>query len=270
MPVVDTVEEEQSIPADFNSSFIVGEPNECDDGKVHLDDTLPSCSSGYESLAPLTNLDVNPVNPPSSDDEETNSTARSREHSSSCQSEQSQSLAPILSTVSSNVNLNFDEQDHHRLSPILPNEKSLHIRLRTKNGKVRSRSPSPTPQTKKRKRLSDDPVLSSPAANTITSDRIEHHLRTLLMPSHEQKRTRTRPIKTPTRLVEEIPHINHHSTKHLDLEERPFSPPSSTTTTTDASTSEPNNSPLQSCMYNVTISNKPNKLGLTIKKVIPR
>ena len=105
MPVVATVEEEQPIQesnqSDMNTSFLIVESNEYDDGKIHLDDTLPSCSSGYESAAPLTNVDVNIAHNPSSDDDETNSTTRSREHSSSCQSEQS--LVPILSTVSSNI-----------------------------------------------------------------------------------------------------------------------------------------------------------------------
>ena len=35
-----------------------------------------------------------------------------------------------------------------------------------------------------------------PSPNTITSDQIEQHLRTLLMPTNDQqRRTRTRPIK---------------------------------------------------------------------------
>lgn len=258
MPVVDTIEEEQSIPPSTNSSFIVADSNECDDGKIQLDDTLPSCSSGYESAAALTNLDVNQTTNPSSDDDEvgSNLTARSREHSSSCQSE---SLAPILSTVSSNVRI------------IPPDEHQF--QQQEKNERIRSRSRSPTLKNHKRKRLSDDPVLTG-SINMITRDKIEHHLRTLSMPNHEQKRTRTRPIKTPTRLVEEIS-ANYHYSNHnkiLESDTTNFETDtrSSTPTTTDTNSNEPNMNSHQNCVYNVTISNKPNKLGLTIKKVIPR
>jgi hypothetical protein len=264
MPIVDTVEEEQPIQSDMNSSFLIVESNECDDGKIHLDDTLPSCSSGYESAAALTNIDINMVNNPSSDDEETNSTTRSREHSSSCQSEQS--LAPILSTVSSNIKLN--DQDKNHLLPVILNQKNLNLRQRDKHGKFRARSP--TPRNIKRQRSSDEQLSST--TNTITSDQIEQHLRTLLMPSNDQRRTRTRPIKTPTRLVEEIPANN--SIKITEPDTNVFdilsTSSSSTTTITDTNSNEPSRNQHQSCTYNVTISNKPNKLGLTIKKVVQR
>ena len=260
MPVVDTIEEDQSLQTSTNSSLIVAESNECDDGKTQLDDTLPSCSSGYESAAALTNLDVNQVTNPSSDDDEddrgSNSTTRSREPSSSCQSEPSTSLAPILSTVSSNIEMTD---------------------LNEKNERIRSRSRSPTLKNHKKKRLSEDSIANG-SINTITSDQIEHHLRTLLMPNHEQKRTRTRPIKTPTRLVEEMSANYHHysnkildnDTTNLEANARSPTPPPPPTTTTDTKLNEPTTSSHQNCVYNVTISNKPNKLGLTIKKVIPR
>ena len=48
---------------------------------------------------------------------------------------------------------------------------------------------------------------------------------------------------------------------------------SSSTTTTDSINKTNSNESMinhQPCTYNVTISNKPNKLGLTIKKVIQR
>jgi hypothetical protein len=274
MPVVDTVEEEQSIQPDMNTSFLIVESNECDDGKIHLDDTLPSCSSGYESAAALTNVDINMVNNASSDDDdddddETNSTARSREHSSSCQSEQS--LAPILSTVSSNIKLN--DQEKSRLSPVIINQKNLNLRQRDKYGKFRARSRSPTPRNIKKKRSSDEQLSST--TNTITSDQIEQHLRTLLMPTNDQRRTRTRPIKTPTRLVEEIPASNN-SIKTTEPDTNVFdilstsSTTTTTTTATNTNSNEPSRSYHQSCTYNVTISNKPNKLGLTIKKVVQR
>jgi hypothetical protein len=262
MPVVDTVEE-QLIQSDMNTSFLIVDSNEFDDGKIHLDDTLPSCSSGYESAAALTNVDINMVNNPSSDDEETNSTTRSREHSSSCQSEQS--LAPILSTVSSNIKINLNDQEKNHLSPVISNQKNLNIRQRDKHGKFRARSP--TPRNLKRKRSSDEQLSST---NTITSDQIEQHLRTLLMPTNDQRRTRTRPIKTPTRLVEEISTNNSIKTTEPDTNVFDILSTSSSTTTPDTNSNESSRNYHQSCTYNVTISNKPNKLGLTIKKVVQR
>ncbi|CAF3384409.1 unnamed protein product [Rotaria sp. Silwood1] len=271
MPVVDTVEEEQPIQEsnqlDMNTSLLIIDSNECDDGKIQLDDTLPSCSSGYESAAPLTNVDINMVHNPSSDDDETNSTTRSREHSSSCQSEQSH--APILSTVSTNITLNINEQEKNDLTPVITNQKS-NIRQRDKHGKFRARSRSPTPRNIKKKRSVDDDLSST---NTITSDQIEHHLRTLLMPTNEQRRTRTRPIKTPTRLVEEIATNNSIKTTEPDMNTLDVLSTSSSTTTTDSINKTNSNESMinhQPCTYNVTISNKPNKLGLTIKKVIQR
>lgn len=268
MPVVETVEEEeeepqqQPIQSDINSSFLIVDSNECEDGKIHLDDTLPSCSSGYESAAALTNVDINTVNDPSSDDDETNSTTRSREHSSSCPSEQS--IAPILSTVSSNIKLNSIEIEKNHLSPVRSHQK---LRQRNRQNKFRVRSRSPTPRNLKKKRSSDEQNSSD---NTITSEQIEQHLRTLLMPINEQRRTRTRPIKTPTRLVEEI-HLNN-SIKTTEPDRNAFDllPTSSPTTVTDTDSNEPSVNHHQSCTYNVTISNKPNKLGFTIKKVIQR
>ena len=265
MPVVDAVEEEEQPPpqamqSDMNSSFLIAESNECDDGKIHLDDTLPSCSSGYESAAALTNVDINTVHHPSSDDDETNSTTRSREHSSSCQSEQS--IAPVVSSMSSN------EQEKIHSSPVIS-----HPKFRQRNGqmKSRARSRSPTPRLQKKTRSSDEQNSSS---NTITSDQIEQHLRTLLMPSNEQRRTRTRPIKTPTRLVEEIPASNHYlkpTEPDTNLLDRlSTSSPTTTTSTTESTSHESNRNFHESCTYNVTISNKPNKLGFTIKKVIQR
>ncbi|CAF0775627.1 unnamed protein product [Rotaria sordida] len=271
MPVVDTVEEEQPIQEsnqlDRNTSLLIIDSNECDDGKIQLDDTLPSCSSGYESAAPLTNVDINMVHNPSSDDDETNSTTRSREHSSSCQSEQSH--APILSTVSTNITLNINEQEKNDLTPVIPNQKS-NIRQRDRYGKFRARSRSPTPRNIKKKRSLDNDLSST---NTIRSEQIEQHLRTLLIPTNEQRRTRTRPIKTPTRLVEEIASNNSIKTIEPDMNNFDVLSTSSSTTTTDSINKTNSNESMinhQPCTYNVTISNKPNKLGLTIKKVIQR
>lgn len=272
MPIVADVEEGESTadelhPSDANSSCLIVESINGDDGKVHLDDTLPSCSSGYESAAPLTNLDVNMTQQASSDeDDEDDDESRSRKHSSSsCQLEQPPT--PILSAVSSNItlNLNTDEKTH---APALVTCAS---RERDKPSKYRARSRSPTPRFAKKKRSSNEPT--SPT-NTITSDQIEHHLRTLLPTAPEQRRTRTRPIKTPTRLVEEIA-ASHHPIKSIELppqvfEPLPTSPPLTTADAIDKSfTSEPV-ATHPTCTYNVTISTKPNKLGFTIKKVIQR
>ncbi|CAF4343849.1 unnamed protein product, partial [Rotaria socialis] len=291
MPVVATIEEEQPLQEsnqfDMNASLLIISSDECDDGKIQLDDTLPSCSSGYESAAPLTNVDINMVHNTSSDDDETNSTTRSRQHSSSCHSEQSH--APILSTVSTNIELNSNDQDKNDLTPVISKTKTV-TRQRDKHGKfrarARSRSRSPTPRNVKKKRSSDEEL---PATSTITSDQIEYHLRTLLMPVNEQRRTRTRPIKTPTRLVEEI--SSNNTIKNIEPDMNAFdifstssssssssssassSASTSTITSTDILNKTNSNEPMinhQPCTYNVTISNKPNKLGLTIKKVIQR
>lgn len=276
MPVVAAVEEEQPIQefniSDTNTSLLIIDSNECDDGKIQLDDTLPSCSSGYESAAPLTNADINMVHHTSSDDEETSSTTRSREHSSSCQSEQSH--APILSTVSTNITFDLNDHEKNDSTPVISNQKS-YVRQRDKYGKFCARSRSPTPRSLKRKRSYDD---TSPTSGTITSDQIEQHLRTLLPSPNEQRRTRTRSIKTPTRLVEEIASNNTIKSTEPDMNVFDIhsfsSSPSTPTTSTDTSNKINNsNEPMinhQPCTYNVTISTKPNKLGLTIKKIIQR
>ena len=253
MSVVGNVEDEQPIhqfdQSDMNTSLIIVESNECDDGKIHLDDTLPSCSSGYESAAPLTNIDVNTEHYPSSDDDDDDEIRRSRKHSSSCQSERSP--LPILSTVSTNVTIHKEKQ--HDSSPVTTTKQKSNIRLRDKYGKFCARSRSPTPRTVKKQCSYHETNLST---NTITSDRIEQHLRTLSMSKNEQRRTRTRPIKTPTRLVEEI-------ASNYSIDES-----SNASTTNDTTFKSNSTEPL--CTYNVTISNKPNKLGLTIKKVLQR
>jgi hypothetical protein len=94
------------------------------------------------------------------------------------------------------------------------------------------------------------------------------------MPTNDQRRTRTRPIKTPTRLVEEIPSNNSIKTTEPDNNLFDVLSTSPSTPTTDVinktNSSEPILNHHQPCTYNVTISNKPNKLGLTIKKVVQR
>lgn len=280
MPVVATVEEERPM----ETSLIIVETNEGDETKIQLDDTLPSCSSGYESAAPLTNIDTQLPNHPSSDDddEDTNSTTRSRLASSSCQSEHSLALLPSQPPDQDHDDETEAKRKTNSSSPVMM---SMSDRQEIKNGKTRRRSRSPTFPTAKKTRLAETspPPSSAFANNTISSDQIEQHLRTLLLPANEQRRTRTRPIKTPTRLVEEI--SSQYAMKvaavSTSSEFEPnnnnvfdvfsSSPTSSTNETTPFNRSQsedPNAHP--SCTYNVTISNKPNKLGFTIKKVVQR
>ena len=251
MPVVAMVEEEQiiedSTQPDISTSSIIVETMDCN-GKTCLDDTTPSCSSGYESSAALTNIDINIHD---EDENQTNSTICSRE--------------PSTSTVSPNI-------------PIIPLKKSKKIKLnnnrqRYKHGTSRLRSRSPTPRNNKKQRLLDDQSLSSSSSSSssvsiITSNQIEQHLRTLFMPPIESRRTRTRSVKTPTRLVEEItPNNNNNINKTIEPDTNVFDILSSSTTT-DNNESTVDHS--HSCTYNVIISNKPNKLGLTIKKIVQR
>jgi len=90
------------------------------------------------------------------------------------------------------------------------------------------------------------------------------------MATNETRRTRTRPVKTPTRLVEEIhTNNNNNSIKTIEPDTNVFDILSSPTTIDTISNNEPTENSQQLCTtYNVIISNKPNKLGLTIKKVV--
>ena len=279
-------DEPTSKSCNVDSSFLIVESNEGDDGKILLDDTLPSCSSGYESAPALNIVDTNAPNPLSSDEENEDDETRSREYSSSCQSEQS--LVPILSNVPSNIQLNGTDDDEEieqlsekklptTISSLNSSATNTHkTRQRDKHGKFRARSRSPTPRSIKKKRSTDEQLIS---ANTITSDQIEQHLRTLSMPNSEQRRTRTRPIKTPTRLVEEI--SANYSSRMSEPDTNVFESMSSSSSTStnhhsDSTTTNKNSNhdslinSHQSCTYNVTISSTPNKLGLTIKKILPR
>ena len=226
MPVVAFVEEEQSLeeltPSDeLNSSFIIVASTDCSDEIIQLDDTIPSCSSGYESSAVLTNIDTNI--------HEENNETKSTNHPSST----------------------------------IKQKKTSKRHQRYKYGKSRARSRSSTPRILKKQRLVDD---DTSLVTIITFDQIEQHLRTLFMPSNEPRRTRTRPIKTPTRLVEEN---NTTSMKIIEPDTNVFDIFSSSTTTDTITNDESTQNQHQSCTYNVIISNTPNKLGLTIKKVVP-
>jgi len=233
MPVVASVEEEQPIEdltqSEIDTTFIV-ESTDCNDEKIQLNDTIPSCSSGYESSAVITNIHEG-------NDDEINS----REHSSSCLSTVSPNSPKILSINKKKVN-------------------------KKRYGKSRARSRSLTPRIVKKQRSIDD---ESSLVIIITSDKIEQHLRTLFMVSNEPRRTRTRPVKIPTRLVEEINgnNNNNNSMKIIEPDANVFDILSSSTTTDTISHNESTENSHQSCTYNVIISNKPNKLGLTIKKV---
>jgi len=248
MPVVASVEEEQPIEdstqSEIDTTFIV-ESTDCNDERIQLNDTIPSCSSGYESSAIITNIDNN-IHEDKND--ETNSIIRSREHSSSCLSTITPNSPKILSINKKKVNKK---------------------RQRNKYGKSRARSRSLTPRNLKKQRPIDDDDDDESLVIIITNDKIEQHLRTLFMVSNEPRRTRTRPVKTPTRLVEEINgnNNNNNSMKIIEPDANVFDILSSSTTTDTISNNESTENPHQPCTYNVIISNKPNKLGLTIKKV---
>jgi hypothetical protein len=244
MPVVACVEEEQPIEdstqSEIDTTFVIVESTDGNDEKIQLDDRILSCSSGYESSAVLTNIDNNIHE---DNDDETKSTIHSGEHSPSIVSPNS---PKIVSTNQKKVNKK---------------------RQRNKYGKSRARSRSLTPRNLKKQRLIDDE--SSSLVIIITRDKIEQHLRTLFMVSNESRRTRTRPVKTPTRLVEEINANNNNiSMKTIEPDSNVFDIFSSSTTTDTINNNESTENPHQPCTYNVVISNKPHKLGLTIKKVI--
>jgi len=240
MPVVASVEEEQPIEdstqSEIDPTFVIVQSADCNDERIQLDDRIPSCSSGYESSAVL-----NPIH--EGEDDEIHC-------SSSCPS--------IVSPNSPKLSTN--------------NQKKI-TRKRQRNGygKSRSRARSLKSRTPKKQRLIDDNEDKEDTSLVIiiTSDKIEQHLRTLFMATNETRRTRTRPIKTPTRLVEEI-HVNNNSTtmKTLEPDSNVFDILSSSTTTDTISLNELAENSQQPCTYNVIISNKPNKLGLTIKKVV--
>ncbi|CAF4360800.1 unnamed protein product, partial [Rotaria sp. Silwood2] len=104
MPVVASVEEEQPIEepirSELDTSFIIVDSNDGNDEKIQLDDETLSCSSDYESSAIITNIDINIHE----DDEQTNSTIYSREHSSSCPSTISRNSSMISSKNQSKTN----------------------------------------------------------------------------------------------------------------------------------------------------------------------
>jgi chromatin remodeling complex protein RSC6 len=78
-------------------------------------------------------------------------------------------------------------------------------------------------------------------------------------------------VKTPTRLVEEIHannNNNNNSMKTIEPDTNVFDILSSSTTTDPMSNTDPTENSQHSCTYNVVISSRPNKVGLTIKKVV--
>ncbi|CAF0872278.1 unnamed protein product [Rotaria sordida] len=245
MPVVASVEEEQpieeSIRTELDTSFIIVDSNDCNDEIIQLDDETLSCSSDYVSSAIINNININIHE----DDEQTNSTIYSREHSSSCPSTISRNSSMISSKKQSKTNKK---------------------RQRNKNGKLQTQSRSITSRNIKKKCSINDQSL---LVTVITKDKIEQHLRTLFMSSNEQKRTRTRPIKTPTRLVEEInTNNNNHTINMIEPDTNVFDILSSSITNETINNNEPIQNHNQSCTYNVIITDNPNKLGLTIKKVV--
>jgi hypothetical protein len=241
MPVVASVEEEQPIEdtmqSEIDPKFVIVESADCNDERIQLDDRIPSCSSGYESSAVL-----NPIHEGEEDE------IRSREHSSSCPS----IVSPNSPKSSSNNNP----------------KKIIRKRPRNGYGKSRSRARSMTSRTPKKPRLIDEnDDENGSLVIIITSDKIEQHLRTLFMATNDTRRTRTRPVKTPTRLVEEI-YANNNNSKTLEPDTNVFDILSSPTTADTINLNELAENSQQPCTYNVIISNRPNKLGLTIKKVV--
>jgi hypothetical protein len=196
---------------DFDTSFVIADSSDCNDEKIQLDDTIPSCSSGYESSAALTNIDINNHE----EEDETNSTV--------CSREQSSLNSPMIFST-----------NHKKI-----NKK----RQRYKYGKSCQRPRSITPRNLKKPRSIDDDLS---LVTIVTSDQIEQHLRTLFMSSNEFRRTRTRSVNTPNVFDILSSSITMDVINDNDQIEDLHSP----------------------CTYNVMITNKPNKLGLTIKKVV--
>ncbi|CAF1197385.1 unnamed protein product [Rotaria magnacalcarata] len=242
MPVVASVEEEQPLEdsdqSEPDTSFVFVDSTDCNDEKIQLDDRILSCSSGYESSATLTNIDINVHE----GEEETNSTINSRENSSSCISAISQESFMVSSKNQYKIN-----------------------RKRQRNNHGGSRSRSLTSRSVKKQCSMNE---HSPLVSIITKDKIEQHLKTLFMSSNEKKRPRTRPIKTSTtnHTIEKVNTNNDNSVKMIEQDTNVFDILSSSIT---GESIIPDDDPTQSqsCTYNVVITDKPNKLGLTIKKV---
>ncbi|CAF0992877.1 unnamed protein product [Adineta steineri] len=250
MPVVASVEEGEPIEelnhVELDTSFVIVETNDYNDEKIQLDDAIPSCSSGYESSAALNHVDTNNHE----DEDEKNLTICFKD----------QTLTKSLK------------------SPMIfstNNKKSTKKRQRYKYGKSRIRPRSTTATTttrviKKARSYEDDDVGSDLSLTTIiTSEQIEQHLRTLFMSSIDLRRTRTRSVKSPARLVEKInTNDNNNSIKAIEPDSNVFDILSSSTATEPINDNESAQDIDPSCTYNVMITNKPNKLGLTIKKVV--
>ena len=154
-------------------------------------------------------------------------------------------------------------------SPSIPQKKTNRKRQRNGYVKSRSRGRSSTSRVLKKSRpMAEETNLdeNNSLVMIITSEKIEQYLRTLFMTTNDSKRTRTRPVKTPTRLVEEI---NSISMKTVESDSNVFDILSSSTPTDIIDQAELTETSPQSCTYNVVASTKSNKLGLTIKKVVP-
>ena len=238
MPVVASVEEEQpiieeTIPSASEATFVIVESTDGNDERIQLDDIIPSDCPSSIVFNPSNEMDDHHGN------EEIQTTVSSHSPSSS--------------------------------SLILP-KKSTKKRQRNGYVKPRSRGRSFTPRLIKRTRsLADEKTLdeNNSLVVIISSEKIEQHLRTLFMATNDGKRTRTRPVKTPSRLVEEI---NPHAVKILESDSNVFdilsssTPPTTATTTTDQVEST-EDSP-QPCTYNIVATTNSNKVGLTIKKIV--
>ncbi|UJR10387.1 hypothetical protein I4U23_014592 [Adineta vaga] len=245
MPVVASVEEEQPIEdlhqSDVDNSFVIVDSSDCNDERIQLDDTIPSCSSGYESSVAFTNTDTQ--NHENEDD--VNSTTDSKEDL-------------LKKTVNDSMIFSMNSKKNNKK------------RQRYKYGKSSIRPRSITPRTVKKPRSIDDNDDNLPFVTIIQRDQIEKHLRTLFMSFNELRRTRTRSVKIPTRLVEENTTSidNNDSVKIMEQDSNVFDILSSSTASELTKETDPIEEVQSPCTYNVISTNNSNILGITIKKVL--
>ncbi|CAF1088225.1 unnamed protein product [Adineta ricciae] len=241
MPVVAFVEEEQPLEGlsqvDVDNSFVIVDSSDCNDERIQLDDTNPSYSSGYESSIALTNTDTH--------NHEENDENNSFTDSKSQSSRKSVNDSMFLTMTQTRINKK---------------------RQRYKFGKSRIRPRSITPRVVKKPRSMEEDFS---LVTVITHDQIERHLRTLFMPLNELRRTRTRSVKTPSRLGEETPILldDDNSGATTEADSNVFDILTSPTTPEPKHDVESNEEVHSPYTDNVINANKSNKLGVTIKKV---
>ena len=252
MPVVAFVEEEQPIdetfPSESDTSFVIVERTDCHDDQVTFDEVNHSQSSILDSNIVLNAID-NTIQENTIDERDSNQYSSEQSPSTStCQDNNQSQLPQIVS------------------------KKTIRKRPRNFYGKSRARSRSLKLRHAKKPRLIDehenDDDEQSSLVVVITGEKIEQHLRTLFMTTstNDLRRTRTRPIKTPTRLVQET--IDNTTNKLIEPDSNVFDILSTTTITDTMNSNDTTDDSQSSCTYNVVRNNQSNKLGLTIKKVV--